>query len=66
MELEVVSSCDVFAVLPRSRISPIRSKNSTPTVTISRIARLSLQWQGPPHSGQRRRYFLNFFLHEGQ
>ena len=43
-------------VLPIKMISPIKSKNSTPTVTISMIARLSLWRQVPPQTGHRRRY----------
>ena len=43
-------------VLPIKMISPIKSKNSTPTVTISMIARLSLWRQVPPQMGHRRRY----------
>ena len=43
-------------VLPIKMIRPIKSKNSTPTATISMIARLSLWRQGPPQMGHRRRY----------
>ena len=43
-------------VLPSRMISPTKSRNNTPTVTISAIARLSLCWQGPPQMGQRLRY----------
>ena len=43
IELEADSSWEVSVVLPRRMISPIRSRNSTPTVTIKRIVRLSLR-----------------------
>ena len=43
-------------VLNNKISNPTKSRNSTPTVTISMIARLSLWWQGPPQMGHRRRY----------